>query len=281
MVEAPRIRILYERIRFTKGKKIINIYGTSYKKYNIDLIGYIIRKWWYAGKYLYTYLIKNNISYVVRTHMMMYGKIVINTDIIVNPKLTRFMTWELDDGTTLVWYLSQITILDPTCQNDIIKSNYIECTSVEIIKDSIKMMKFDISNDKFDQSLTIQRIEKHWCEFKNDIMVDLLLDQKFFPGVGNILQQEALYRCKINPVMIVDYAGITVIKCLINELKNVIDLLYKSYENKLHGLQHQPILQIYRKAYCPLGHKTITKYLGYHNRRTTWCPVCQYLDHAN
>lgn len=65
------------------------------------------------------------------------------------------------------------------------------------------------------------------------------------------------------------------IDCLIDSLQKIIKSLYKSYIDKIEGKPHQPILKIYHKSLCPLGHKTITKYMGYHNRRTTWCPVCQ------
>jgi formamidopyrimidine-DNA glycosylase len=280
MVEAPRIRILYEKIRFTKGKKIITATGPSYNKaveqFNLDITDYIIRKWWYAGKYIYVYLIKeNHPSYVVRTHMMMFGKIVINDNIIVNPKLITFMMWELNDGTILKWYFSQIIFLDPDCKTDVIHSNYtVNCDSAQIIKNSFKMSKFDISHRNFNMTLMIKHIDANWLDLKDDILVDLLLNQGIFPGVGNILQQEALYRCKILPTKTVSEARSDII-CLIDELKKVIYSLYKENKNKTQSLARTPTLQIYKKKLCPLGHKTNTKYLGYHNRRTTWCPICQ------
>ena len=103
----------------------------------------------------------------------------------------------------------------------------------------------------------------------------MLLDQELFPGIGNILQQEALYRCRVLPLSLLRDIKLSTIDCLIDSLKNVIDALYESYLLKKEGLPRGPILQIYHKSKCPLGHKTITKYIGYHNRRTTWCPICQ------
>ena len=137
------------------------------------------------------------------------------------------------------------------------------------------MMQYDISNKKFSMDSMLDHIKDNFGKIENDILVDLLLNQEFFPGVGNILQQEALYRCKYLPTKNVNNIGMNGIICLINTLKNVIDQLYQSYLDKEAGRPHVPIFQIYHKSYCPLGHKTITKYLGYHNRRTTWCPVCQ------
>nr|URM62398.1 endonuclease [Mimivirus sp.] len=151
MVEAPRIRITYEKIKFTKFKTICKISGPSYRKMNVNLVGYMIRKWWYAGKYIYMHLIRENYpDYVIRTHMMMYGRILLSHEI-VNPKLTIFMTIELDDNTNLRWFLSQIKLLDPNCHNSITKTNYGECSSSKAINDSIMMMKYDLSNKLFNE----------------------------------------------------------------------------------------------------------------------------------
>lgn len=264
MVEAPRIRILYDRVKFTKNKVIKKASGPSYNKMNINLEGYKIKKWWFAGKYIYLFLIKKgNPSYVVRTHTMMYGKILINSETAINPKLKPFMILELDDGTILKWYLTQIKLLNPNC------------SSFESIIDSFQLMKFDISNDKFNYDQMVKHIKENYKRINEEMIVDLLLNQEFFPGIGNILQQEALYRCRILPMRKVKEIGFENMKCLITKLKEVIDLLYQSYLDKLEQKPHQPILQIYHKAYCPLNHKTITQYLGYHQRRTTWCPICQ------
>lgn len=276
MVEAPRIRITYEKINITKNGKIIHAHGPSYKKIGINLEEYIIRKWWFAGKYIYAYLVKENSpSYVIRTHLMMYGKIILNDEIEVNPKLTPFMILELDNGNKLTWYLSQVKLLDPFCKSDIIKSNYTTCSSKEVIKYSITMTKYDISHKNFDRDLLIKHIKTNFVEISDDMLVDLLLNQKYFPGVGNILQQEALYRCRLLPTRSVKSVPFEDIECLIDELKKIIDILYEAYLDKGKNMLYKPILQIYHKSACPLGHKTITKYLGYHDRRTTWCPIDQ------
>lgn len=282
MVEAPRIRITYEKIRYTKNKKIVKINGPTYNKWNINLEGYIISKWWFAGKYIYTYLIKENEKpYVIRTHMMMYGKIIVNDERQINPRLRPFLIIDLEDSNgdgkfiNLKWYLAQIKLLDPECGTDEVKSNYVICSSKKSIEESTMMIKYDVSSEEFDYNLMIKHINDNFSVIKNDIAVDFLLNQEFFPGIGNILQQEALYRCKILPTKKVLEFGHEGIVCLITELKKIVAQLYQSYLDKIDAKPHKPILQIYHKSYCPLGHKTLTKYLGYHNRRTSWCPICQ------
>lgn len=271
MVESPRIRILYDKIKFTKNKKIIEASGASYKKSNIDLIGYTIRKWWFAGKYIYFLAINNSNKYMIRTHMMMYGKITINEP--VKPHLTPFLKLTLDDGTTLIWYLSQIKFIDLQCKTDLIPTNYGEpCLAKKIFEDSIQLTHYDVSHPNYDKTLHLKHLEAHIESHPNEIATDMLLDQKCFPGVGNIIQQEALYRCRILPTRLIADVDIN---CLVDEVKQVVDLLYQSYLDKQLNVPHKPILQIYHKAYCPLGHKTITQKIGYHDRRTTWCPICQ------
>ena len=282
MVESPRIRIIYENSRFTKNHKIINASGATYRKINVNLIGYTIRKWWYAGKYIYVYLIKDNEDnkklssiYVIRTHTMMYGRIIVNDIPAVNPRLRHFLRLELDDGTTLTWYLTQIKLLDPKCKTDVLKSNYTICSSYEALKDSIRLMQYDISNPNFNINKLMDHLKAGAILNADDIVVDFLLNQEYFPGVGNILQQESLYRCKILPTRLISQLSNTDIVCLVSKLQEIINQLYESFIKAPVGLSHAPILQIYHKGYCPLGHKTVTKILAKRERRTTWCPICQ------
>ena len=230
MVESPRIRILYDNIRFTKNKKIMKASGASYNKIGIDLTGFVIRKWWFVGKYIFCYLVneKRKQHYVIRTHMMMYGKITINNQPPINPRLRPFLVLELDDTTILSWYLTQIKILDPTCKTDMIKSNYQYCSSKKTIMDSMELMKYDISHPKFNMEQYRRHLDTGVKRFANDILVDFLLNQEYFPGVGNILQQEALYRCKLNPLKTVNQLAVNQLLCLVDKLKEVINQLYQS-----------------------------------------------------
>lgn len=274
MVEAPRIRILYDNIKNFKNKTILEASGSSYKKFNIDLTNFIIKKWWFCGKYIFAQVQLKKIKFVIRTHMLMYGSIhIVNTDIntvIRNP----FLKLVIDNGVQLIWIYSQINILDPNNHNDQIKSNYAVLSSYQTIINSIQMRTYDISHPKFNFKLMVERLNKYVNDYVNDYqlisLVDFLLDQFLFPGVGNILQQEALYACKLNPVTLVSNIDADTVSLLVKNLHRIISSIMTSY---LKGEKYS--LSIYHKKYCPLGHKTITKYLGMKNRRTTWCPQCQ------
>lgn len=280
MVEAPRIRIFYDNLKCIKGKKIKNISGTSYLKYNIDLHNYYVKNIWFAGKYLYIHLIdsltNSKIDYFIRTHFMMYGKIVLNDKTKLDTK--PFMTIIFDNNDTIKWYMSQITVLDPK-SNILIKTNYCDdCThgftTVNIINSSLKMRKYDISSRSYNTTLHCDYIKKEVIKNSNTdtIITDFLLNQKYFPGVGNILQQEALYSCKINPKYCIDNITDESIDCLISSLYTICNNLYNAYMSNTPG---RSLMKIYHKAYCPLNHKTVTKYIGKRNRRVTWCEICQ------
>jgi formamidopyrimidine-DNA glycosylase len=273
MVESPKIKLLYESIQHIKDNRIKKALGTSYTKYNTDIIDYTISKVWYMGKYIFIYLVHSGKKpLIVRTHMMMYGKILVDISP-NNTKLKPYMTWQLDSGHLVRWYMTQVTIFGLKGKN-IIKSNYGDYTSQELIKRALIMRSYDISHDKFDRTQLINVISESLLVVKNDVLTDFLLDQRYFPGIGNILQQEALFRCQILPTRVVGSISLDNIQCLIDSLIIVMNLL-KDHIDKNLGFNYRPILQIYHKAYCPRGHKTTTQYLGYRNRRTTWCPLCQ------
>lgn len=61
------------------------------------------------------------------------------------------------------------------------------------------MIKYDVSHPEYDYEEHMKHLINGMKFHSNEIVTDYLLDQKYFPGVGNILQQEALYRCKILP----------------------------------------------------------------------------------
>lgn len=268
MVEIPRIRFYWEKLSVVTGGKIINVSGTSYNKSGFDILGFKLVEIRFAGKYMWMFITRRDKLFVVRTHMLMFGKITIDTPTIKK----SFMCIDFDNGYTLRWYASQIKILDYKCDDDIVTSNYTQCSSRKMIDDISRMEKMDPSNPKYDivhhKSYVINNIDL----LNHDLIItDLLLDQSFFPGVGNIIQQELLYKCKINPLRKISQIDKKDIQYLIKNLYElVIDFIAAVKNNK-----YREIIQIYHKKNCPLGHKTITKYISKRNRRTTWCHICQ------
>jgi formamidopyrimidine-DNA glycosylase len=269
MVEAPRIRINCESLTKILGQTVLKATGYSYEKFKIDLTNYVFMKIWFAGKYIYFLLKFENEKVIIRTHLLMYGKILTTKLENVKP----FMTINCGSNKNIYWYRCQIFIVKFNSSTSLIPTNYGENISVgEILKISHQMARRDISHPNFNKSFTLKNSIVGLEENPKMIATDFLLNQYYFPGVGNILQTEALYRCKVNPLRLLELVTKSDINCLILKLKILCDKMYEAHKKDLPAFS---MLIIYHKAYCPLGHKTITKVIGDRQRRVTWCPICQ------
>ena len=129
--------------------------------------------------------------------------------------------------------------------------------------------------------------KEYWKQTKTTLskkpIGPVLLNQKYFGGIGNIYKSEVIHRCRIHPSIPVKEIPDTKWERL-NETIHAI--LLESY--KLKGCsvvdftadgvegQAQQLLQVYMKNKCPKNHpiKTIKQ-----EDRTTWyCPECQTKD---
>lgn len=269
MVEAPKIRIIFEIISKVHGT-ITNITGTSYLKMGVNLSEYEIRKWWFAGKYIFVYVKKlNEPSYVIRTHMLMFGRITLDLE----PPDRKPSIMIMTQDHILRWYASQIKLLDPRCSANEITSNYGTCSSREAILNGLHLRTYDVSHPKFNRELMMTHVKEKQLELASNILVDFLLDQSVFPGVGNIVQQEALFACSLCPYALISSLSGQDLICLIDTLVAICQGIYRRFKEN----QGPTFLnaKIYHKKTCPNGHKTFTKYLGLRQRRTTWCEVDQ------
>ncbi|NXX47564.1 NEIL2 Endonuclease, partial [Tricholaema leucomelas] len=101
----------------------------------------------------------------------------------------------------------------------------------------------------------------------------ILLDQRHFSGLGNIIKNEILYLAKIHPLTPGSLLARSVLERL---LDYAIQFSSDWLRGKLRGqrLHHQ----IYLKKQCPLGHAVMKETFGPSDgfkRLTWWCPQCQ------
>ncbi len=76
----------------------------------------------------------------------------------------------------------------------------------------------------------------------------MLMDQKIFTGVGNILRNESLYRAGIHPLSITGKIPAAIITRLIKETAKYAQLFYHELEtNKAHAFA------VYRQEYAADG----------------------------
>ncbi|XP_019633534.1 PREDICTED: endonuclease 8-like 2 [Branchiostoma belcheri] len=128
----------------------------------------------------------------------------------------------------------------------------------------------DVLRDSFniEKSSSFLRQEKPVCH--------LLLDQRQFAGVGNIVKNEALYSARLHPMQL----GSTLSSEKILELVEAAGNIAKKWAKD--GTPYSPLagLNIYCKKTCPLGHKVQREMLdhGEFTRITYWCSWCQPLQ---
>jgi endonuclease-8 len=253
MVEAPKIKIYHIKIKKYINKRIKQIKSNK-KDYEI-LIGQIINNIYFIGKHLW---FEFN-DFYIRIHFVMYGRININKLYKKRkPQLTLYI-----DKDKIYFYKSSIKIINKK----------------ELKKHVISKQEYDISNDLYSEELHKKFIEKNLIKFRNAYITDFILDQRLFPGVGNILKNEALYQCKIYPELKVKKINIEKIFCIINTLKKVCDKMYIYEKNinennfsKIFNNVKKKVFKIYHKSICSYcGAKIKLKYLGKTHRRTYYC----------
>ncbi|XP_030051431.1 endonuclease 8-like 2 isoform X2 [Microcaecilia unicolor] len=110
---------------------------------------------------------------------------------------------------------------------------------------------------------------------KPRLVCAILLDQRYFSGLGNIIKNEILYSSRIHPLS----QGVLLPR---KSAESLVDHALRFSSDWLHNkLQGQGLhYQVYMKEACPLGHQVLKESLGPRTgwkRLTWWCPDCQVL----
>jgi formamidopyrimidine-DNA glycosylase len=253
MVEAPRIYEFWIKIHKLLGK-IIRVSGVQKDKF--DLINKSIIEWIFAGKNL---LFKLDNSKFIVAHFGMYGKSTVNS---LHPKYKI--------------YLQKGIVKRPSIEIELDNKNIFRFYTTSLKEINQEMFdnidfnfrsKLDISHPKYDEEILLNHWKRKRDENPNMFSSDFLLNQTIGVGIGNILQLEGLYYAKIHPL------------CKVKNLekedfKNIISGIQKTIDKIFMKTNSHDFL-IYHKAYCPLNHKTNTKYVGIYNRRMNFCNECQ------
>nr|XP_033791434.1 endonuclease 8-like 2 [Geotrypetes seraphini]XP_033791435.1 endonuclease 8-like 2 [Geotrypetes seraphini]XP_033791436.1 endonuclease 8-like 2 [Geotrypetes seraphini] len=103
----------------------------------------------------------------------------------------------------------------------------------------------------------------------------ILLDQRYFAGLGNIIKNEILFLAKIHPL---SQGSLLPRKSAESLVDHALHFSSDWLHNKLQGQGLH--YQVYMKETCPLGHQVLKESLGPPTglkRLTWWCPDCQIL----
>ena len=142
----------------------------------------------------------------------------------------------------------------------------------------------ELGSDVLTQEYTLPYIKKvlHDTKIQNKTIVEVLMNQKKFCGIGNYLKSEILYECKISPHRLVkDLTNKDIVNIFENSKKIVLGSYnrgggssgnYTDLSNK-KGTYHFE-LKVYTQLKDPLGH-TIKKENTKDKRTTHWVPELQ------
>lgn len=241
MPEGPSIVILKKETRQFEGKEVIDVAGnTSIDIERLKNKTILAFKSW--GKH---FLICFD-GFTVKIHMLMFGTYRINDRKDTPPRLSLIFS----DG----------------------EINFYTC-SVKILEGDVNDY-YDWSRDVMNEKWDPVKAEKSLGKIPNQMICDALLEQNIFSGVGNIIKNEVLYRCKIHPESLTGKIPIKDIERLIEEsvIYSFQFLAWKmNYELKKHWKAHTK--SVCGRCNLPI----IKKHTGMKKRRSFFCINCQQL----
>ncbi|MEN3044112.1 MAG: DNA-formamidopyrimidine glycosylase family protein [Candidatus Hydrothermales bacterium] len=240
-MEGPCVFLIAKRLKFLKGKTPLEVKGNTRENKEI-ILGKKIIDIKSHGKYL---IFEFDFFYLI-IHFLMYGSIRINK---IEKEKKERLSIKFND-TFINFYNTSIRILN--------KEDFI----------------FDPSTDIMKKQFDILKTKKKIINSK-EFICDLLLDQRIFAGVGNIIKNEALFRAKVHPLSVGKKIEEEYIENLIKETISFSRLFYNIRKSK-KSLKNY--LLIYGKKYCKIcKEKVKLKLTGKTKRKTYFCENCQVL----
>lgn len=242
MPEGPSIVIAKEDLQVFIGKKILSASGIA--KIDIGrLEGKRIRDILSWGKHLL--LVFD--GFAVRIHFLMFGTYYINSSKKLKPRLHL----DFPKGEELNIYTSSLRMIDEPL-------------------DDVYDWNADIMAEKWNK----RAVKKKLAAMPEVLISDALMDQEIFPGVGNIIKNEVLYRSRIHPLSKAGSIPEKKLNALLTEVRNyAFEFLAQRKEGTL--TKHW---QVYTKKKCMRDGAIIKKeYIGTNGRRTYYCNDCQVI----
>lgn len=241
IVEGPSLVIATLEMRHLRGEPLTHVSGTSKtipikKLERAQLLE--IKSW---GKHLL--LIFN--SMIIRIHFLMFGSYRIN-----DPKEDREPRLHLQFKKDAIDFYS--------------------CSIRELSQEDLDAYDWesDVMSDEWNAEKALAKVEK--C--KNEEVADVLMDQKIFAGVGNIIKNEILFRLKIHPEKKIKNLTAAEKVSLVEEARNYSEDFFEW--KVLYILKRN--WKIMRKKNCPdCEQKVERRKTGKLERWSYFCPHCQ------
>lgn len=242
MPEGPIIVILKEELQPFKHQRVIAAKGYTNKMDPHRITGQTLNNIKSWGKHLLLCFD----DFTVRVHLMLFGSYRINS----RGKHNASLSLQFENG-EVNFYISSITLIDRPLNE-------------------VYDWSADVMNKKWDTEKAIAKLKAK----PKALAGDVLLDQKIFSGVGNIIRNEALFRARIHPDSAIGNIPDIKLLELINEtIKYTFDFL----KWKRKGILRKHF-EAYEQDMCPRDHVPFHKAdLGKTKRHTYYCDVCEVL----
>lgn len=237
------------RLSCFKGWKIIDLAGE--RAHVIEpLRGRTINRVQAVGKLLFVYF--NAVDQLLRIHCLMFGDIRFD-EIRPGKRMTLELTvcYGQRRANVRVYLgstrLATMAEVDPT------------------------VVRRDITGGR---QPTLRLMRRLKTSQPQSLICDALLDQAWFPGLGNKIRNEALFRSRLHP----EHRLSDLADDQLQELASSIRNFTKHFESRVTEANDRPQLdyQIFRKRRCArCGSDVRNEVLGKLQRHCHYCPVCQ------
>ncbi|RYZ94188.1 MAG: endonuclease, partial [Sphingobacteriaceae bacterium] len=183
-------------------------------------------------------------GFTVRVHFMLFGSYKIDE----RGKKNAVLQMEFTNG-MLYFYVAKIELIEKPLEE-------------------VYDWHADIMSDDWDSKKAIKKIK----DAPERLICDVLMDQKIFSGVGNIIKNEALFRTKVHPE---SKAGVIPAKKLNELIDETVKYSFEFLEQRKQGTLSKN-WQAYEQEECPRNHIPLhKKELGKTKRWCYYCDKCQ------
>ncbi len=226
-------------------------------------------------------LINLNNNFTILFHLGMTGKIIVFKD---NKKYKTSFYYKLHENKLkhdhlIISFNRNISLL----YNDVRKFGFIKIlrTDKVFLTSHLKKLGPEPLSKKFNVSYFKKQLKGKKIFLKN-----LLMDQKFVAGLGNIYVNEAMFFSKTNPKIRLNNLPHKKIQSLVNEIKKVIKKAINEGGSSIKNFNNtegekgnfQQFFNVYGRQgkYCTQSNcKGTVKRIKLSNRSTFFCNICQ------
>ncbi|MFD2163693.1 DNA-formamidopyrimidine glycosylase family protein [Paradesertivirga mongoliensis] len=240
MPEAPTVLLLAEQTKQFIGQKVLSAEGKASKFDKSRLVGQPVTAVKTFGKELLICFP----DFTLRVHLMLFGSYTINN----HKNGILHLGLEFQKG-ELNFYACDTRLIE------------------EPLEEAYDFRR-EVMNERFDKKLALSDLKKK----PKLAIVDALIDQNLFAGIGNKIRNEVLFLVGVHPLSKVN--AIDDDK-LMEIIEACVTFMFRMFEWKKAGVQDENLV-IYKREECPRDKMpVIAEKLG--SRVIYYCDKCQEL----